>query len=110
MIPEQMTPFSMATPSSLNKRSLKVSIPKLLLARPCTIIAADCTPTLPPIAAINGVKNANSILFAISKIPITWAPIIPPIKPISSHGSLALVRVTILSDESTCSEIPEALL
>ena len=29
------------------------------LANPCTTIAADWTPTFPPIAAIIGIKNAR---------------------------------------------------
>ncbi len=36
----------------LNKEPLKVS-----LAKPCTMIAEDCTPTFPAIAAISGVKK-----------------------------------------------------
>ena len=49
------------------------------LASPWTTIADDWTPTLPPIAAINGMKKAISKLFFRSNSPIICAPIIPPI-------------------------------
>ena len=48
------------------------SIFKESFANPCTTIAADCIPTLPPIAAISGIKKANSEIISKSKSLISY--------------------------------------
>jgi hypothetical protein len=53
-----ISPFNKLSDTSLtnllNKDPLNV-----LFAKPCTIIAEDCTPTFPAIAAISSVKRIN---------------------------------------------------
>ena len=104
----QMMPLMSPTPSSLERRLRMLPAAILLAARPCTTMAADCTPTFPPIAAINGMNKAISAFSWMSKAPMTYAPPSPPTRPISSHGSRARVKVHTLSLDSTSSEIPLA--
>ena len=63
------------------------------------MIALDCTPTFPAMAAIKGVNNSikgkSSII--VSKVPIIIAALTPPIRPKNSHGKRALVSAKILS-------------
>lgn len=67
---QQIRPFNNATLNSLIKRLYQLSIPKLFAAKPCTIMAEDCTPTFPPMAVINGIKKAKNGFFSISNNPI----------------------------------------
>ena len=106
---QHIKPFTNATPNSLINRFDQWDIPKLFAANPCTMIAEDCTPTLPPIAVINGIKKANSGFSSILKRPIICAPINPPSIPIISQGILAFVSVNILSNGSILSLIPDAI-
>ena len=89
----QMAPFRSPTLSSFARRLAMSEVLMFEVARPCTTIADDCTPTFPPIAAMSGIKSAISGFETMSNAPITYAPPTPPPRPISSHGNLALVKV-----------------
>ena len=81
-----------------------------LLARPCTIIAEDCTPTFPAIAAISGVKK-NKIGYSVSALsnPLeTFTAIKLPNNANKSQGNRAFVNTQMLSSASTSCEIPAA--
>lgn len=53
---DRINPFNNA--NNISFINLLLMLPLMSsLARPCTIIALDCTPTLPAIAAINGVNR-----------------------------------------------------
>lgn len=56
IIKAKINPEAAATPTSFNK-VLKVSLLRVLLAKPCTIIADACTPMFPAVAAISGTKT-----------------------------------------------------
>ena len=53
-------PFNTSTDASF--KIFERNFPKCLspLAYDCTTIAEDCIPTFPPIAVINGIKNASA--------------------------------------------------
>ncbi len=51
-----INPLTIASENSFNKRFPILPF-KSSFAKPCTIIAEDCTPTFPAIAAISGVKK-----------------------------------------------------
>ena len=102
--------FISPTPSSLPICLAACFISRLPLARPCTTIADDCMPTLPPVPPISGINSAMAGLVAnpFSKLPSITELASPPIMPISSHGRRALVCVSRLSLVSTSVEIPDA--
>ena len=57
---ERISPLIKLNPNSFKSRLIKLPF-TTLLASPCTIIAEDCTPTFPAIAAISGVKKNNAL-------------------------------------------------
>ena len=95
-------PFNAANSISLTRRLLILPFTSSL-AKPCTIIAEDCTPTFPAIAAINGVKKNNTAfsLNESSKPPIIKKAPIPPINPKNNQGKRARVSCKIVSSAST---------
>ena len=95
-------PFIRARPTSLSSLLNKLPF-TLSLAKPCTIIALDCTPTFPAIAAIRGVKKNSStwVARASSKPLIIYTLPRPPKSPSTSQGKRALVRSIMLSSAST---------
>ena len=108
-IAARITPFNKLRETSfinrLNKEPLKVS-----LAKPCTIIAEDCTPTFPAMAAISGVKKNKfpCCNIASPNKPRTFTEINPPKRAKTSQGNRAFVCSRILSSASTSCEIPAA--
>ena len=81
----------------LNKVPLKESF-----AKPCTIIADDCTQTFPAIAAISEVKKNKLPCRSIapSNNPNTLTDINPPNSANTNHGNRALVCSIMLSSAS----------
>src|SRR5690554_3966658 len=82
-----------------------------LFAKPCTIIAEDCTPTFPAIAATKGVKK-NKVQYcsiASPKLCETCTAINLPINAKSKQGNRALGNSQILSSASASCEIPAAI-
>ena len=71
MTAEQINPLTRPTLNSLSRRPTRLPMFTLAEANPCTTMAEDCTPTLPPIAAMSGMKRAISGLFSMSKAPMT---------------------------------------
>ena len=59
IIAEHMIPLNSPTLSSLVNCPRMFEVFKLVAASPCTTIADDWTPTLPPIAAIKGINRAS---------------------------------------------------
>ena len=62
-------------------------------AKPCTMIAEDCTPTFPAVPAINGINNAMA---GVAAKPSSNEPSMiefnnPPNIPIINHGRRARV-------------------
>ena len=108
IIAEHMIPLNSPTLSSFVNCPRMFEVFKLDAASPCTTIADDWTPTLPPIAAIKGINRARAGLLSMSNAPITYAPPIPPPRPIKSHGRRALVNAKTESLDSTSSDIPDA--
>ena len=80
-------------------------------AKDWTTIAEDCTPTLPPIAVINGIKKAIAGMAVIldSKFEITLAPMVPPSIAKMSQGKREKLTFQSAASESTLSEIPVAI-
>ena len=68
---EHIIPLNSPTLSSFVNCPRMFVVFKLDAASPCTTIAEDWTPTLPPIAAINGIKRARAGLLSMSNAPIT---------------------------------------
>ena len=106
---EHANPFIIDIKNSRDSLVIMSDFLIVKLANPWTTIADDWTPTLPPIAAINGMKKAISKLFFRSNSPIICAPIIPPIVPIINQGNLDLVIANILSLMFISSNNPEAI-
>ena len=80
------------------------------LAKPCTTMALDCTPTFPAVACMRGTKirsSGNIFMAPLKLLIITPAPK-PPHMPINSQGNRALVSSKILSSASTSVVIPAA--
>ena len=71
-----INPFKRVSETSFTSRLNSVPL-SVLFANPCTMIADDCTPTLPAIAAMSGVKKNKLACFSIapSNKPITFTVI-----------------------------------
>ena len=101
------------TPTAPSRNNLGSILPRSLspLAKDCTTMAEDCTPTLPHMAVINGIKKAIAGIAVIldSKLEMTFAPIVPPNMAMMSQGKREKLTIQIAASESTLSEIPVAI-
>ena len=98
-----MVAFTIATTISLSMCLNMCCEFNELLARPCTAMADDWVPTLPPIPASNGMKSAISgwLPSVLVKQSSSNEEPIPPNIPMMSHGRRALVCTNTLSLVST---------
>ncbi len=108
-ITASIIPLRVANSISLTSRLLTLPF-KSSFANPWTMIALDCTPTLPAMAAISGVKKNRiaCLLIISSKPPMMAAAPTPPIRPRNNQGNRARVSSQMLSSASTDCEIPAA--